>query len=75
MTLADALDAVVAATKHARYRELCDPAHPAFNAAYIPIVFAMARGESPKPTAPSPIRVDYGTAPPDAPPRRNCCGG
>src|SRR5262245_4476328 len=48
MELAEALDIVVARTGHARYRDLCNPEHPAYNAAYIPIVLAMARAaESP----------------------------
>jgi hypothetical protein len=46
MTLAQALAIVVGRTRHERYRELCDPAHPDYEPAYIPIVFGMAGAQS-----------------------------
>lgn len=55
MTLAEALDLAVAKTGCRRYRQLCDPSDPAYHAGYMPIVFAIARGEplpTPAPTPP-----------------------
>lgn len=49
MILIEALDIVISRTRHERYRELCDPAHPDYNPAYIPIVFQMA-GAQPDPS-------------------------
>lgn len=45
MDLAEALDLAVAKTGVRRYRQLCDPTHPAYHPEYIPLVLAIARGE------------------------------
>ncbi len=61
MTITDALDIVVARTKHERFRQLCDPNDPAYSPGYIDVVMSMATGE-PMPTpepAPSPITPEY----------------
>ena len=73
MTLAEALDIVVARTGHRRYRELCDPAHPDYNPDYIPVVIRLAEAAAVRIArdgpAPRVIVVDYGT---DSP---RPCGG
>jgi hypothetical protein len=51
MTLEEALDIVVSRTKHGRYRELCDPAHPDYDPSYIATVLHMA--EQPWPPDPA----------------------
>lgn len=53
MELAEALD-IVAEKYTPRFRELCDPGHPDYNPANIPIVLRLARGESPHPPRPIP---------------------
>lgn len=62
MELSEALD-IVAARFTPRFRELCDPKHPDFDAANIPIVFRLARGESPHPPMPVPRPPAEATAP------------
>jgi hypothetical protein len=57
MTLADALDVVVARTGHARFRELCDPSHPDHNPAYEATVFALAAAPWPPGGPPEPGSV------------------
>lgn len=52
---AEDLDLVVAATGHARYRDLCDPAHPDHDPRYLAAVARRAaelRGEAPPPERP-----------------------
>lgn len=49
MDLPRALDIVVSRTGHVRYRELCDPAHPDYNPAYIPLVLRQAEDDAPLP--------------------------
>lgn len=53
--ITEALEIVIQRTGHVRYRELCDPAHPAYNPAYIPIVLAMAADLTGAAPAPIPI--------------------
>jgi hypothetical protein len=54
MDLAQALDIVVAETNHTRFRALCDPASPIYDARYIPIVIEMAGGPPrPRPAPPA----------------------
>lgn len=57
-------DAIKAAkiTGHRRYMDLCDPDHPAWNPAYIPIVEAIAAGRAPTATIPTraePSKLGY----------------
>lgn len=47
--LEEALNIMVARTGHARYRELCDPTHPAYDPAFPPWIIAQA-GMEPPPT-------------------------
>jgi hypothetical protein len=47
MNLSQAIDIVVARTGHERFRELTDPAHPAYDPAYAPWIMAQA-GASPE---------------------------
>ncbi len=54
MTLAEALDIVVARTKHERYRMLCDPESPAYRPGYAAIV--MRKAGTPEPELP-PLRA------------------
>jgi hypothetical protein len=42
MTIDEALEIVVRRTGHHRYRALCDPADPAHNPAYLPLVMRLA---------------------------------
>lgn len=59
MDLQSALDIVVARTRHGRYRELCDPAHPDYNPAVVDYVLRRAGeldGSSP-PTPREPPRA------------------
>lgn len=51
MEFAQALDLVVARTKHERYRHLVDPTHPDFNPAYRATILVMAGALEPPPTA------------------------
>lgn len=46
MTLSEALDIVVGQTGHERFRELCDPGHPAYHPGTAAVVFRWARGEA-----------------------------
>lgn len=56
MTLAEALDVVVARTGHARYRALCDPSHPAYDPAYVAFILRLAGGPAPDiPPTPDPV--------------------
>ncbi len=42
MTLAEAIEIVASRPAHGRYRDLCDPSHPAYNPDYIPVVMRLA---------------------------------
>lgn len=59
LDLEQALDIIIARTGHHRYRELCDPDHPAYDPAYVRYVLDRAAG--PEPTRPRPV------APPPTP--------
>lgn len=52
MDLAEAINLIVSRTGHARYRDLCDPTHPAHHPAYVDFVlrFAGASPPAPRPT-------------------------
>jgi hypothetical protein len=54
VTDAFALDLVVSRTGHRRYRDLCDPAHPAYDPGYPAAVRAMAEALAGEP-APAPV--------------------
>lgn len=56
MTDAEALDLAVARTGHARFRELLDPAHPAFDPRYWEVVRGLAEGAPPVPEPPGVFR-------------------
>ena len=82
MTLQEALD-IVAPPGRDRYRQLCDPTHPAYDPRYIPIVMAKAAGTFPAPTKAPPkasltfeqlekIRIAHEQQPPK---KGGCCGG
>jgi len=53
MNLSEALDIVVARTGHVRYRDLCDPKHPAFDPTYPPWIISQAH----KPAATSEVQA------------------
>lgn len=76
MTLAEALDLVVARTGHARYRDLCDPTHPDYDPGYEGLVMQLAVDATRDPTIEDGLRAwwaesvsFWGGAP------RRCCGG
>lgn len=50
MTLEEALTIVIARTGHARYRDLCDPSHPSFEA-YRALVMELAEDRPGRPLA------------------------
>jgi hypothetical protein len=60
--LPEALDIVVGRTRAERYRQLCDPTHPAYNPDYVPVVLRLA-GFLPPEGPPPPAAV----IPPQAP--------
>lgn len=82
MTVASALDILVARTGHVRYRELCDPVQPAYNPSYIGLVIRLASG-LPDPQTPGPVPLSTSLnllarmrSCPHRSPRTDCgCGG
>lgn len=56
MTPGEALDVVISRTGHVRYRDLCDPTHPAYHPAYVALVLRLA-GHAPPDMPPAPVPV------------------
>src|SRR3954453_9168940 len=59
MNLQDALDIVVTRTGHVRFRDLCDPTHPAYDPAWPPWIIEQAQAAS----ASDPVQVVPAAAP------------
>lgn len=53
MELAEAIEIVVGQSKHERFRELTNPAHPSYHPRYVSLVIAMATGGTLAPESPS----------------------
>lgn len=58
MTLPEALDYVIGLTKHGRYRDLCDPGHPAFDPDMTGLILEMAEGRWTPPPPDPPTREE-----------------